>query len=398
MNENLRKAITGKKTGLVLSGGVVRAAAWHIGVCLALEELGYYLDNYKAGTRDQEHPLKISSYVGSSAGAMMATIFAAGYGPREMMNAMLGAKGSTMKPITYKDMFYVKRAKLKARRPEYFDPFKRFPILLRTLLKPILGFSGFFSTTGLKNYLLNNILETDDFNEFGPELFIVATQLDHSRKVIFSKYNYPNPSHDNTAVYYTNTSISDAVAASMSVPPFYTPYPIFNDQTKKVDYYIDGEIRDTLSKHVAEDNNCNVIISSWTHTPYHYQTEIGSLTHYGLPSIAIQSIFLMIQKKIISANARRMAAEDIIETINQYCKEQKLDESHRKNLIHIIEKKLHYKRHITHIDIFPDHEDYKIFFSDTFSLNMKNLSYVVEQAYRKTLSVFENEDYNSSTK
>src|SRR5690606_41974258 len=71
-----------------------------------------------------------------------------------------------------------------------------------------------------------------------------------SSDLIFSKYNYPNPSHDNTSVYYTGTNVSYAAAASMSVPPFYCPYPIKNLLTKGIDYYIDGEIRETLSTHV----------------------------------------------------------------------------------------------------------------------------------------------------
>ena len=33
----------GKKVALVMSGGVAKAAAWHIGVGLALEELGFTL-------------------------------------------------------------------------------------------------------------------------------------------------------------------------------------------------------------------------------------------------------------------------------------------------------------------------------------------------------------------
>ena len=34
-----------KKIALVLSGGVIKAAAWHLGVTLALEELGFSLKN-----------------------------------------------------------------------------------------------------------------------------------------------------------------------------------------------------------------------------------------------------------------------------------------------------------------------------------------------------------------
>ena len=68
--------------------------------------------------------------------------------------------------------------------------------------------------------------------------------------------------------------------------------------------YIDGEIRETLSTHVAEDNDCDIIISSWTHTPYHYHDEVGSLINYGLTSIMIQSIYLIIQKKIMPSLAK----------------------------------------------------------------------------------------------
>ena len=71
--------------------------------------------------------------------------------------------------------------------------------------------------------------------------------------------------------------------------------------SNKVDYYIDGEIRETLSNHVAVDNSCEFIISSWTHTPYHYHDEIGSLVNYGIPTILLQTIHLAIQKKIISS-------------------------------------------------------------------------------------------------
>ena len=74
--------------------------------------------------------------------------------------------------------------------------------------------------------------------------------------------------------------------------------PIYNTVSKQTDYYIDGEIRDTLSTHVASDHGCETIISSWTHTPYHWHDEVGSLIHYGLPAICTQAIYLLIQQKI----------------------------------------------------------------------------------------------------
>ena len=52
-----------KKVGLVLSGGVVKAAAWHMGVALALEELGF---TFKCNLSPNDSSLEISTYVGSS--------------------------------------------------------------------------------------------------------------------------------------------------------------------------------------------------------------------------------------------------------------------------------------------------------------------------------------------
>ena len=40
MNEINIDSLKNKKTALVLSGGVVKAAAWHLGVALALENVG----------------------------------------------------------------------------------------------------------------------------------------------------------------------------------------------------------------------------------------------------------------------------------------------------------------------------------------------------------------------
>ena len=37
-----------KKVALVMSGGVVKAAAWHLGVALALEELGFTFKSNKS--------------------------------------------------------------------------------------------------------------------------------------------------------------------------------------------------------------------------------------------------------------------------------------------------------------------------------------------------------------
>jgi predicted acylesterase/phospholipase RssA len=379
-----------KKIALVLSGGVVKAAAWHLGVTLALEELGFSLKSNKNSSSGQElnqKSLEIGTYVGSSAGAMICVYLAAGYTPQDVIQATLGIKGSKLRGISYKDMFYIKRPELKAPKPDLYHPLDGLPTLVRNLMKPIISLPGLFSTEGVRNHLVNDVIESDSFEDFAADLFIVATQLDHSRKVIFSKYNYPNPSHDSTSVYYTGTNVSYAAAASMSVPPFYCPYPIKNQHTNQVDYYIDGEIRETLSTHVAEDNGCDVIISSWTHTPYHFHDEVGSLVNYGLPPIAIQSIYLMIQKKIISSRAERAKAIDIIDTVNDYMKMEKFSQAHRREIMAILQRKLNINPKVKLIDIYPDHHDYKLFFANSFSLNSKVSAHAVEAGYKRTMQV-----------
>ena len=66
-----------KKIALVLSGGGVKAAAFHIGVCHALKEKGF---KFIGGSRDKveddpnySDPLAIKTYVGSSAGALVSS-------------------------------------------------------------------------------------------------------------------------------------------------------------------------------------------------------------------------------------------------------------------------------------------------------------------------------------
>lgn len=390
------KNFKNKKIALVLSGGVVKAAAWHIGVTLALEELGFSMKSNRNSSSDEyqaKRPLEIGTYVGSSAGAMVSVMLASGYTPQEIINGVFGTQKSAMKKMTYKDMFHLHKRKSKPKIKGLYHPLDDFPVYLRSLMKPIMSFPGLFSTDGVRKYLLNEVLDVDTFEEFVPDLFIVGTQLDHSRKTIFGRYNYPNPGHDPTSTYQTGIKVSTAAAASMSVPPFYAPYPVQNPKTKETNYYIDGEIRETLSTHVAEDNGCDVIISSWTHTPYHYHDEVGSLVDYGLPSIAIQSIYLLIQKKIISSRAKRATAIDILNTVSQYMKAEKFSTAHCRDITAILERKLHVNPNVKLIDIYPSHDDYKLFFASSFSLSPDSGSYAVKAGYKRTMQLLSEPEF-----
>jgi predicted acylesterase/phospholipase RssA len=377
-----------KRCALVLSGGVVKASAWHLGVALALEDSGFSFISIE--NPDLKDDIQISSYIGTSAGSLINLYFNSGYKPSHVIGVYLGEENQKFRPIRYKDILSLKRPLKKHAKNQQYDPFEEFPYGIKYLIKPLIKFSGLFSTDGLQRYLLDNVIKSNDFESY-PDMFVVASQLDHSRKVIFSPYKYPNPRHDSTSSYYTGVKVTEAIAASMSVPPFYAPYPIKNPHTSQVDYYIDGEIRETLSTHVAVDNKCEYIFSSWTHTPYHYHDEIGSLVNYGIPAIAVQSIYLMIQKKIVTSRSNKMTAKETIDAVSQYMKDNKLSDEHRKNITSIMEERLDYKRGVKLIDIHPMHDDYKLFFSSSFSLNKETTSYLVNRGYKTTIETLRRE-------
>ena len=174
----------------------------------------------------------------------------------------------------------------------------------------------------------------------------------------------------------------------MSAPPIYCPFKLINPQTNEINYFIDGEIRETLSTHAAVDHHCDLIISSWTHSPYSFKKEIGSLVNYGLPAICVQSLHLLNTKKIITSRNQNKIAKDILDSINTYCKQENISNLHRKKITNIIEKKLNYKNGVEYIDIYPKEDDHKIFFANSFTLNKETTELITKTAYKRTLEAF----------
>ena len=126
-----------------------------------------------------------------------------GFKPADIIQATLDPKNAKLKAISYKEMLSLKKAGSRKPQLTSYHPLEGLPLFLRKVLGPIINLEGIFTTHGLHDYFLNGVIESNDFEDYKADLFIVATQLDHSRKVIFSKYKYPNPSHDPTSVYYT---------------------------------------------------------------------------------------------------------------------------------------------------------------------------------------------------
>jgi hypothetical protein len=74
-------------------------------------------------------------------------------------------------------------------------------------------------------------------------------------------------------------------------------------------------------------------------------------------------------------------------------REEKISSKHSKEIIQIIEQKLNFKSNIKFIDIYPGHENYKLFFTSFFSLDKSQLQIMLNAGYEKTHQVFKKEKF-----
>lgn len=160
-------SVTEKGLALALSGGGARGIA-HVGVLAALNEAG----------------LKPVILSGTSMGAVVASLYAAGVEPKRMLE-LVSEKG-------FLDMFSVRPARTKLFEMKY--------------LKKILD-----------EYL------PDDFSELKTPLYVCATNLSAGKPVYFSTGNPKK-----------------AVKASAAVPILFSPVAIDGDT------YVDGGVLDNL--------------------------------------------------------------------------------------------------------------------------------------------------------
>lgn len=386
-----------KKVALVLSGGGIKAAAFHIGVCLALKEKGF---KFAGGTKemvrqrsDESDPLTIRLYVGSSAGAFVASILAAGYSVESLVNAFQIGSGTSpsfdksdlryLKPMTYRDIFNLNSSNLLKFIPRTLMEKALVTGGLEALLKNGLKLNGLFSTKGIESYLRKEVFLDNDFARLGVELFIVGTQLNHTRKAIFG--NFPESSKTESAKYINYANISDAVAASTSLPPVFAPYGIKRPDGKVIQYY-DGEIRDTLSTHVASDYGADLVISSYSIQPYHYTKEMGSLHNYGIPLIANQALYQVVQQKIIRHIQYKNDIRGIYNAVDGYFKQANLPPEHRAKILEIIRDKVNYRPEVDYIYISPRPQNYEMFFVDHFSLNPEILARIVRIGFKSGIN------------
>ncbi|WP_152221785.1 patatin-like phospholipase family protein [Pseudomonas sp. SCB32] len=210
-------ASTPPKIGLVLSGGAARGLA-HIGVLKALDEQGIHVD----------------AIAGTSMGAVIGGLYAAGYTPKELEKLALSLDWQQA---------------LSDSPPRVDMPFRRKQDDRDFLVKQKLSFRD-DGTLGLPlgaiqgqnlSMLLESLLvhtsDTRDFDKLAIPFRAVATDIATGEKVVFSKGHLPQ-----------------AIRASMSIPAVFAPVEVDGK------LLVDGGMVDNIPVDVARQMGVDVVI------------------------------------------------------------------------------------------------------------------------------------------
>lgn len=395
-----------KKIALVLSGGGIKAAAYHIGVCLALKEKGFQFAGGSKEWVQQKYPQlsaennqsaqkpTISLYVGSSAGAFVASVLASGKSIESLVTAFQVGFGNSpffkiseedkIKPVGYRHIFNLNSKRIVSWLPESLLQKTLLTGGLEVLFKKGFKLNGIFNTNGLERYLRKYILDDNEFSRLGVELYIISTQLNHSRKTIFGPYL--ESTKNRTTKFIGYTKISEAVAASISLPPMFAPYPI-KKPDGKVLYHYDGEIRDTLSTHVATDHGADLVIASYSMQPYHYNPDVGSLHTFGMPAIINQALYQVLEQKVARHIQFQQQSKDTYLALKKACSDLNLSVDQTQKLLELVKVKLSHNPDVDYIYVAPRPQNYEMFFADHFSLNPQILEKIVRIGFKSGLQV-----------
>jgi predicted acylesterase/phospholipase RssA len=271
------------KVALVLAGGAVTGAAFKLGGLKALDDL---LVNRKTTEFD--------TYVGLSAGAVLAAPLTAGVSPAEMLKSLEG-KSTELTPFRLGHFYNPNVRDLLTRPAQYAldllaflpgtvgDLLGQMPDLARKIEKPLSDAlrkprlaalreilapigealakrrnfpsmvdylpSGFFDNSSIERYLRQNFEKAGIPNNFRDlyrrtkrELYIGAMNLDTAERVIFG--------YDEDM----SVTVSEAVQASTALPGFYKPARI-----NGIDY-VDGGVRRTANIDVAIEHGADLVI------------------------------------------------------------------------------------------------------------------------------------------
>src|SRR5918999_3196246 len=292
-----RNAVTrtpdGGKTALVLGGGGITGAAYHLGVLNAIYAVSADLPT-----------TGFDIYVGTSAGAIIGSCLANGITPSELIRANLNHASASIPGIGADEVMRPDRKGLV--RSAIRWPFGILGALRRYAGHPFttrlidgLGAlaeglpAAFYTTDGTERYLKTIFDAPGRSNAFGMtarKLFITATDVDTAQRVVFGEKEAPS------------ALISEAAAASTAIPLLYAPREVGGR------HYLDGGLRSTTNIDVAISHGATLIVCVNPLVPYVHDvryllpTATGLPSRYmsqnGFPHIAAQTFRIMAQAQV----------------------------------------------------------------------------------------------------
>jgi predicted acylesterase/phospholipase RssA len=234
------------KTALVLGGGGFTGGVYEIGALRALDLLAVNssINNFDV-------------YVGTSAGAFIASLCANGVTPEEMMRVVTRKGGpAPFKDVDISDLLrpnFIEFARKGAALPLHaFSVLRQFAagrggvsaMDLAMGLADVLP-SGLYTGAGIERYLEQVLGEpgrTDDFRKLDCELYLTATDLDTCERVVMGA---PGMEH---------IPISTAVRASGALPMVYSPVEVEDREL------IDGGIVSTTNLDLAVEAGAKLVV------------------------------------------------------------------------------------------------------------------------------------------
>jgi NTE family protein len=233
------------KTALVLGGGGFTGGVYEIGALRALDLLAV---NSSVNQFDV--------YLGTSAGAFIASLCANGVTPEEMMKVVTRQGKAPFKDIDIGDLLNLNLREFT--RKVALLPLRTLSLAGHLFSQPggvslmdvVLGLadglpSGLYTGTGIEDYLRKVLSEpgrTDDFRELACELYLTATDLDTCERVVFGV--------DGT----DEVPISTAVRASGALPMVYAPVEVKGREL------IDGGIISTTNLDIAIEAGAHLVV------------------------------------------------------------------------------------------------------------------------------------------
>lgn len=293
------------KSALVLAGGGLNGAVYEIGALCAIEDL--LLDRT---VND------FDIFVGTSAGAFVASLLANGINPREMLQGLDGSHPD-LPPIEHKHILNIDRrgmAQSAWRFPARMLAAGRYYLRNRnerTLVDLALNLSdafpsGIYDPLALEKYvrhLLSFPGLSNDFDSLARELYIIATDLDNGERAVFGSGRIDE------------APISLAVAASSAMPILYKPVRIGGRE------YVDGGIRGNASLDLAIERGAKLVVCINPIVPYADSRQPGGqpngafLSDRGIKAVSGQTLAILLHSGLhyhIKQLRRRHPDVDII--------------------------------------------------------------------------------------